>query len=116
VIGEFQYVSKRFDSGLNRDISPYSLVNLKGSYLLHKNLSLFVRIDNLFNKSYEEAAGYGTPGISAFGGIKVSFYVLQPLCDIKRMILCLLFPWGGAKQRIAARRSLRSGSSPFPLP
>jgi vitamin B12 transporter len=73
VIGEFQYVSKRFDSGLNRYISPYSLVNLKGSYLLHKNLSLFVRIDNLFNKSYEEAAGYGTPGISAFGGVKVSF-------------------------------------------
>jgi vitamin B12 transporter len=73
VIGEFLYVSKRFDSGLNRDISPYSLVNLKGSYLLHKNLSLFVRIDNLFNKSYEEAAGYGTPGISAFGGVKASF-------------------------------------------
>jgi len=73
VIGEFQYVSKRFDSGLNRDISPYSLVNLKGSYMLHKNLSLFVRIDNLFDKSYEEAAGYGTPGISAFGGVKVTF-------------------------------------------
>jgi len=73
VIGEYQYVSKRFDSGLNRDISPYSLVNLKGSYLLHKNLSLFVRIDNLFDKSYEEAAGYGTPGISAYGGIKVTF-------------------------------------------
>ena len=73
VIGEFQYVSRRFDSSLNQDISSYSLVNLKGSYLLLKNLSLFVRIDNLFNKSYEEAAGYGTPGISAFGGVKVSF-------------------------------------------
>jgi vitamin B12 transporter len=73
VIGEYQYVSRRFDSSLNRDISPYSLVNLKGSYVLCKNLSLFVRIDNLFDKSYEEAAGYGTPGISAFGGVKVSF-------------------------------------------
>jgi vitamin B12 transporter len=73
VIGEYQYVSKRFDSTLNRDLSPYAIVNLKGSYLLHKNLSLFVRIDNLFDKSYEEAGGYGTPGISAFGGVKVSF-------------------------------------------
>ena len=73
VIGEYQYVSKRFDSSLNQDISPYATVNLKGSYLLCKNLSLFVRIDNLFNKSYEEAAGYGTPGISAFGGVKVAF-------------------------------------------
>lgn len=73
LIGEYQYVDKRFDSSLNRDISPYSLVNIKGSYLLFKNLSLFVRIDNLLDKSYEEVAGYGTPGISAYGGVKVSF-------------------------------------------
>ena len=73
IIGEYQYVSKRFDSSLNQDISPYALVNLKGSYVVCKNFSVFARIDNLFNKSYEEAAGYGTPGISAFGGVKVSF-------------------------------------------
>lgn len=73
VIGEYQYVSRRYDSALDRNISAYSLVNLKGSYLLHENLSLFVRIDNLFDESYEEAAGYGTPGISAFGGVKVTF-------------------------------------------
>ena len=71
--GEYLFVSRRFDSTANRDMSPYSLVNLRGSYLLCKNSSLFVRIDNLLNKSYEEAAGYGTPGISAFGGVKVSF-------------------------------------------
>jgi vitamin B12 transporter len=73
VIGEYLYVSKRFDSSLGQDISAYSLVNLKGSYVVCQNLSLFVRIDNLFNTSYEEAAGYGTPGVSAFGGVKVSY-------------------------------------------
>ena len=73
MIAECLYVSKRFDSGLNRNLAPYSLVNLKGSYLLHKNLSLFVKIDNLLDRSYEEVAGYGTPGISVYGGIKVSF-------------------------------------------
>jgi vitamin B12 transporter len=73
LIGEYLYVAKRFDSSLNRNISPYSLVNLKGAYLLNKNMSFFVRIDNLLDKSYEEAAGYGTPGISAYGGVKVSF-------------------------------------------
>jgi len=71
--GEYQYVSKRSDSALKRDMSAYSLVNLKGSYLLHKHLTLFVRIDNLLDRSYEEVAGYGTPGLSAFGGIKASF-------------------------------------------
>jgi vitamin B12 transporter len=73
LIGEYLYVAKRFDSSLKRDISPYSLVNLKVSYLLNKNLSLFARIDNVLDKSYEEAAGYGTPGIGAYGGVKVSF-------------------------------------------
>ena len=71
--GEYLFVSRRFDSTANRDMSPYALVNLRGSYLVCKNSSLFVRIDNLLDKSYEEAAGYGTPGISAFGGVKVSF-------------------------------------------
>ena len=73
VIGEYLYVSKRYDSSLKQDISSYSLVNLKGSYALHKNLAIFVRIDNLLDKSYEEVAGYGTPGIAAYGGIKVTY-------------------------------------------
>jgi len=73
LIAEYRYVSKRFDSSLKRHLSPYSLVNLKGSYRLCKNLSLFARIDNLLDSSYEEAAGYGTPGLSVFGGVKVSF-------------------------------------------
>lgn len=73
VIGEYQYVSKRYDSSLQRDISSYSIVNLKGSYVLHKNLALFVRIDNLLDKSYEEVAGYGTPGLAVYGGVKVTY-------------------------------------------
>lgn len=73
VIGEYQYVSQKYDSSLNQNISPYSLVNLKGTYLVYKNLSIFARIDNLLNASYEEVAGYGTPGISAYAGIKVLF-------------------------------------------
>ena len=73
VTGEYLFVAKRFDSTMNRDLSPYSLVNLRGSYLLCENSSLFVRIDNLFDRAYEEVAGYGTPGLSAFGGVKVSF-------------------------------------------
>ena len=73
VTAEYLFVSRRFDSTMNRDIASYSLVNLRGSYPLCQNSSLFVRIDNLLDKSYEEAAGYGTPGLSAFGGVKVSF-------------------------------------------
>jgi vitamin B12 transporter len=73
VIGEYQYVYRRHDNSLDRDMGGYSLVNLKGTYTVLKNLALYVRIDNLFDKKYEEAAGYGTPGLSAFGGVKVTF-------------------------------------------
>ena len=73
LICEYQYVSKRYDNSFKRDMSPYALVNLKSSYALTKNLAVFARIDNLLDKSYEETTNYGTPGISAYGGIKVSF-------------------------------------------
>jgi vitamin B12 transporter len=54
-------------------LKDYLLVNLAGSYDITKNLQLFGRVDNLFDRQYEEVAGYGTPGIGAYGGVKVSF-------------------------------------------
>lgn len=73
IIGEYTYVSERYDSAVSRNLSQYSLVNLKGRYFINDGITLFARIDNLFNESYEEAGGYGTAGVSAFGGVKVDF-------------------------------------------
>lgn len=72
-IGDYTYVSERYDSAVNRNLSAYSLVNLRGQYRMNEGLNFFARVDNLFNVDYEEAGGYGTPGASAFGGIKVEF-------------------------------------------
>lgn len=70
---DFIYVGGRFDDASNtRKLAPYNLVNLSGSYVVTKNLSIFARADNVFNKDYEEASGYGTPGFSMYGGIKIS--------------------------------------------
>ncbi len=76
---EVIYVGKRDD--VDFSISPsrrvkldqYTLVNLAASYDISKNFQLFGRVENLFNKEYEEAKGFGTPGLSFFGGIKLSF-------------------------------------------
>lgn len=54
-------------------MSGYTLVNLAAAYDITKNLQVFGRIDNLLDKSYEEVVGYGTPGLSAFAGLKASF-------------------------------------------
>jgi len=73
------YVGKRDDMDWSVwparrvELDGYALVNLAASYNITNNFQLFGRIDNLFNKEYEEAKGWGTPGLSLFGGIKLSF-------------------------------------------
>ena len=53
-------------------LTSYTLVNLMGSYELDKGVKLFGRINNIFNTSYEEVYGYGTPGLSIYAGTKIS--------------------------------------------
>lgn len=68
------YVGTRYaDTANTQKMKDYLLVNLAGSYDITKNLQLFGRVNNLFDRQYEEVAGYGTPGIGAYGGVKVSF-------------------------------------------
>ena len=57
----------------NKMVKPYTRVDLAGSYTINEHFQLFSRIENLFNEHYQETYGYDTPGISAFGGVKLSF-------------------------------------------
>ncbi|MHB8579083.1 MAG: TonB-dependent receptor plug domain-containing protein [Ignavibacteriaceae bacterium] len=76
---EIIYVGKRDDKNFNlypapRVILPdYTLVNLSASYNFTKVIQLYGRIDNLFNKYYEDVFGYATPGQSEYLGIKLNF-------------------------------------------
>ena len=51
----------------------YTLFNLATSYQLSKNIEVFGRIDNLLDQDYEAVLGYGTPGRSAYIGIKATY-------------------------------------------
>ena len=55
------------------NVPGYAIANLAGSYTVTKNVKLFSRIDNLFNKNYQEAYGYGTSGLAGFGGVTLSY-------------------------------------------
>ena len=66
--GGFSFATRRFTT-----LDSYILVNLTGSYKFNKNFKLFGRIDNLFSQNYEEVFGYSRPGISGFGGVKLTF-------------------------------------------
>jgi vitamin B12 transporter len=73
------YVGARIDG--NRDFSiprlkagGYTVVNLAGTYDLGNGFTAFARIDNLFDRRYQDPTGFLRPGLSAFGGIKMAFH------------------------------------------
>jgi vitamin B12 transporter len=55
------------------EADAYTLFNLAASYQVSKHIELFGRIDNLFDREYEAVLGYGTPGRSAYVGIKATY-------------------------------------------
>jgi iron complex outermembrane receptor protein len=54
-------------------VSPYTLANFKCTAPMGKHISLFVMVDNLFNRRYDVLAGYRMPGTNAAGGIDLKF-------------------------------------------
>ncbi len=71
---EVRYAGNRFDDTANTvRVDDYTVTRLAGSYLLTGGAELFARIENLFNRKYQETAGYGTLGRSVYGGLKLTF-------------------------------------------
>ena len=54
-------------------LAGYTLVNVGGSFKVNDTVEVFGRIDNLFDRDYEEVYGFNTPGITAFAGLKATF-------------------------------------------
>jgi vitamin B12 transporter len=75
---QLRFVGSRFDNDFSRwepartTLGGYSLLDLNASYRISDNLSVFTRVDNLFDKEYEEVFGYGTMGAAAYGGVSVT--------------------------------------------
>ena len=71
------YVGQRQDEDFstfqNITLSGYTLVNLYASYDVYRNVTLFGRLENVFDKQYEDVLGYGTPGRAGYGGVKMTF-------------------------------------------
>ena len=51
----------------------FTTVNLAANYALHDDVTLFGRIDNLFNKQYEDPLGFMRPGFGVYAGVRVSW-------------------------------------------
>lgn len=52
-------------------LNDYVLVTLAASYRLTDNIEIYGRVENLVDRNYEEVFSYRSPGLGAFGGLRV---------------------------------------------
>jgi vitamin B12 transporter len=65
---DFNRAGSAFKNG-----AGYGTLNLTANYALTKELTLFGRITNLFDKRYQDPVGFLAPGAGVFAGAKASF-------------------------------------------
>lgn len=84
--GRLKRVSSRFDSVYDPTLGPfgaladtklggYSLFDVQGNFILNKNLSVTLQVDNLLNENYSEIQGFNSRGRSIF--LKLSAQLQQ---------------------------------------
>ncbi len=69
---EIVYVGERDDIG-GVPLDGYVLLNPALSWRVGDTVEMFGRVENLLDRDYVEVAGYGTPGVSVYGGIRFLF-------------------------------------------
>lgn len=67
-----EYIGQRFDTA-GQSIGKYAVVNTVANYDINKELSVYAKIDNLFDRYYQVVDGYATAPRSAYVGFKARF-------------------------------------------
>ncbi len=65
--GNARYSGTRPDAG--KTLASYAVLDLTASYAVSREVKLFGRIENLFDRDYETVYGYRQPGRGAFVGV-----------------------------------------------
>lgn len=68
-----QHIQGMYSSTVPEVIQNYTVLNIRASYQVLKNLNIFASAHNLLNQRYEIQYGYPMPGINFHGGINISF-------------------------------------------
>jgi vitamin B12 transporter len=80
VTATFLYVGPWIDvsrDGLTSGIpvNGYTIANLTGAYDLGHGVTAFARINNLFDRHYQDPLGFERPGLGVFAGVRVALDV-----------------------------------------
>ena len=55
------------------DQPGYTIVNLAANYALNANATLYGRIDNMFDETYQDPNGFLAPGLGAYAGLRFTY-------------------------------------------
>ncbi|MFM2128530.1 MAG: hypothetical protein RL477_76 [Pseudomonadota bacterium] len=67
------YTDSSFSTTRRENLKPFALLNAAFGWEWRENIEIFARAENLLDRRYEEVYGYGTPGRSAFVGLRARF-------------------------------------------
>src|SRR5262249_50287882 len=59
------------DAGNFVRLDGYVIAGVRAEMPVSEQISVYGRVDNLFDAGYQTVAGYGTPGRAAYGGVRV---------------------------------------------
>lgn len=69
---DLRYVSRQLDNAYSPDYTgAFTVINLYGDYPMSEKWEIYGRIDNLFDRNYQEALHFNSTGLAAYGGIRV---------------------------------------------
>jgi len=66
-----RYFDNTMFTSVDAEAGSYTVFNLAAAFDVRDHVTVFARIDNLFDKDYEEIYGFGTPGLSGYAGLSV---------------------------------------------
>lgn len=67
-----KYVGNQLDNGTQYNKSFFT-ADIKTSYDVTDTVSLYGRVDNIFDTDYQEVLTYNTSGVAAYGGIRLKY-------------------------------------------
>jgi len=71
IAADLRVVSGSFDDAANLvPLGGYAVGTIRASIPLNGQVELFGRIENIWDEKYQTVAGYGTPGRSAYVGVR----------------------------------------------
>ncbi len=78
IIVDFRFVGSQFNSPSTAEnntqrVPQFEVFNAVVSYDVNSHVEVYTRLDNVFDRRYEEILNFGTPGRSIYGGMKVNF-------------------------------------------